>query len=160
MKIKVLSLLILLSVFSCGNDDDTIPSRKEFTFEQNAQIVLQEFDESSIAQTTEGENLVFRYRFIGENDPDIADEEFSEDIIFEIDPSLNNFSYANDELAGINTHFTLYCFCGNIGSILITEGLIQGEKNNDSSWSISLDVTFTNNDVVTSRSASGNFTLE
>ncbi|MBT8279491.1 MAG: hypothetical protein KJO41_10845 [Bacteroidia bacterium] len=139
MKPLIARILILILLLGCGSDD-TIPSRKEYNLYQSASVLVETFDEEIIASIGEGEDLVFEYRFISENDPDISDEEYSNVILFEIDPLLNEFSVTDAELQSISAYFTRYCFC-NLHSIPISNGSIHGTKLSTTKWNISIHVT-------------------
>lgn len=160
MKTRFLvSLLSILFLVSCNSDD----SDEEFyTFQKNSQIVLSEFgDDTYFANVESGEHLVFMYRFVADEDPDIADDEYSERIIFEIDNALTSFNYSDEELLQTKMYFNQFCFCPNIGSIQIVDGTAEGLKLNNGKWRISLDVSFVvYDDNLQERQIEGVFVLD
>jgi hypothetical protein len=107
-----------------------------------------------------GENLVFEYRFDAYDEEQIADDEYSETIRFEIDSKLDKFSYSDDELLNIKAVFTPYCFC----YLPLTEsknvdpkGTISGEKTSNNEWKIKINITFYGDEV---KVIHGNFKLK
>lgn len=152
-KILILSSLLLLAV-SCSNDDNN-GDIEEYQFYQNSRIVVNEFD---FAEIENGNNLVFEYRFIADDEPNIADDEYSERIIFEIDSSADSFSLTNEELATANTYFDKYCFCFIDGSIAIENGTLTGTRVNENRWEVNINVSFMDFDAQT-RTVSGTFRL-
>ena len=135
-------VIILVCLISCNEDEDTnsdTGDRSEYRFFQDSSISIGEFDFALIAN---GTNLVFEYYFIADDEPNIADDEYSERIIFEIPPNLNEFSFSASELSNANTFFDKYCFCVIEGSIPIEVGSISGIKIDDTTWEITIDIAF------------------
>jgi hypothetical protein len=92
-----------------------------------------------------GENLVFEYRFDAYDNKQIADDEYSETVRFEIDSKLDKFSYSDDELLDIKAVFTQYCYCGFSLSESKNDnpkGTISGEKISNNEWKIKINITF------------------
>ena len=149
----------MLLFVSCSSDDDN--TSETYTYTVDSQIVLNDLQGEGLTQVTTGDNLVFKYRYAEEADPDIADSGYAETIIFEIDPTLESFSYADEELATINAYFDRFCFCAFEGSIPIVDGVIEGTKVNDRKWTVSIDVSFLSySENVIMKSVSGTFVLE
>jgi hypothetical protein len=96
-----------------------------------------------------GENLVFEYRFIAQDEEKIADDEYSETIRFEIDTNINKFSYSDDELLDIKAVFTQYCHCGfppSESKNVNPKGTISGEKISNKEWRVRINTTFYGNE--------------
>ena len=137
---NLFSVVLLVFLFGCQSDDESgNGDRFEYSFYENAQITLSEFNFSDVSP---GNNLVFRYYFLADENPNISDDEYAERIIFEIPSDADEFSFTNAELSNINTYFDKFCFCFIEGSIPISEGTISGSKINATTWEVSIDVSF------------------
>jgi len=156
MKNYILTLLLIILLVGCNNK--TNKSIEEFTFTENSKIILESEYEGTFSKIRSGEHLVFTYYFQKEEHPDISDDEYAESIIFEINPNLSTFSYADDELMSVNSYFDKYCFCVIEGSIQISKGTIKGVKIDDQTWNVEIDVTFTDNDIDVFKTINGSFT--
>lgn len=150
-RIKKFLVPFLFLAAACSNDDggdvDT------FKFYQNATISVNDAD---FAVIESGENLVFEYFFEAEENPQIADDEYAERIVFEVDADVEQFSFSDEELTTANTYFDKYCFCFIEGSIPIESGTISGRKFSSSTWQVSIDIRFTDFEEQT-RTISGVF---
>lgn len=152
--------LLILSLISLGCSDN----QTEFTtfkYFESSSIQTQNDPNFFLASIENGNNLVFEYKYVLEADPDIADSGFSETILFEIDPSLEEFTYRDQELEGINTYYRHICFCESIESILVNSGSISGTKINNNSWNIDININFRyeQSQPLTNKQISGTFIL-
>ncbi|UZO80383.1 hypothetical protein NBT05_15675 [Aquimarina sp. ERC-38] len=137
-----LNVILLFLIFGCkGDDDQNQVDTKEYTIRTDSQIKIPSQNSDSFIATIEsGNKLVFEYTFDSPSDPQIADSGFSEEIIFEIESDMEEFSLNNESLEDINAFYRATCFCSNIQSVRITEGTISGKKLNATSWEIQIDV--------------------
>jgi hypothetical protein len=85
---------------------------------------------------TQGNKTVFRIINSTEGDTGIADDEFTNTLIFELDEAQNSFSVENDELGLLKVHYRQYCFCSETEFKAVMAGCLQGEKQSDNSWII------------------------
>jgi len=148
---KCIILLLSILIYSCSSDDDASGSTEtvSFTFIENATIVSEVGGDDGqgntviLASVVEGENLIFRYDFRSvANDPNIADGSFSETIFFEIDPTIDFFSFSDKQLLEINAFYEYSCFCPVIGSVPISNGNIEGTRLSNGDWDITIDITW------------------
>lgn len=159
-KVILLTTAIAFTIASCSNNDDDI-TKKEITIVGNPnqtgtvnysyylnsklEIVDQENSYIKWANIKDGNNLVFEYHFIADDDEQIADDEYSETIRFEIDPTLDEFTYTDNSLENINTTLTKYCFCWfqlSDSKSAKPKGTISGKKVSENEWEINLDIIF------------------
>lgn len=143
MRLFLFTFCLLLLNVACSSDDEgpDLTPREEFNLRANSELVIPSDDaEFFVVTIGDGDKLVFQYRFIQPSDPQLPDSGYSESIVFEIDPTLTEFSFSNDQLATINAYFRSVCFCDNTESIAITVGTISGERVNAESWAINIDV--------------------
>lgn len=142
---KYLLMLLFSFVFACStNDEEDVYT---YEFYENSQLSITQIDGSymKFGTISTGENLVFKYSFIRDDDEQIADDEYAEFIHFEVDSNLDNFLIKDDELETAKTILTKYCFCffsDDDEKNVIPAGSISGEKIATNKWKITFDVTF------------------
>lgn len=158
MRSNYFFLILILICIGCSDNQDEFYLYKYF---QNSTIELPETNNSNTASIIDGNKLVFEYTYELEGDPEIPDSQFKEIIIFEIDPSLEEFSYTNQELVDINTYYRQLCFCPTDDSILITTGSISGRKLSETTWDIDIliDIDFPSGLPFLGKEVSGVFRL-
>ena len=104
---KYITSLILFAVIlnSC---EEAEPADKDLFVYQDAQI------QEEFPYLESGDNLVFKYYYVSPDDPQIADEEYTDEFFFEIVPDGNSFSFSSEDLALINLPFRYnqYSFVG------------------------------------------------
>jgi hypothetical protein len=83
-----------------------------------------------------GNKNVFLMSSYTEGNPAIADDEFTYNLVFELDDSQNSFSVENEDLKNMNVHFQRSCFCSFRDFMPLTSGCLQGEKQADGTWFI------------------------
>lgn len=158
---KFLFLAFALVVLSCNTDDDTstsTPESQEYFFEENKSIAITITDDLEFTSIIDGNKTVFTYVFIAAQENNIADDEYAEFIHFEIDPSIETFTYTTTDFESITPYFRVSCFCSNHSS-QITSGTISGTKIAVDQWDINIDVQFERDGVVESRVITDRFIL-
>jgi len=146
MKNLIYILSILLLIISCNSDDDSflIEESESFSFQNNLNIESTvdsifdlTFDSFNI---TEGENVVFCYTLFRSFDTRYVKEGGDPFLIFEIDKYLEEFSFMNEELLELSVY---YVSNGQafMEPVKISEGIIMGNKIDDDSWNISINIT-------------------
>lgn len=150
MKKSFIILLLALLIISC-NDDEFEQDLHTYNFYQNKTLVITSENDSYMQYgiIESGNNLVFEYKYEDYDDKDVADDEYVETIMFEIDPTLEKFAYLDDDLAIIKPVYSKYCFCSfpnseekNVPPV----GRITGRKISDKEWYIKVVVTFYGDD--------------
>lgn len=159
MRKSVWLVLFLIVGVSCNNDDDNNGESRTYSFFQNAQIDTSEIEGVVYAFPAEGANLVFEYTFVDDDDPNIADDEYSEAIIFEISPELETFEYTDAEILDAKMYFRQFCFCFPEGSIQISKGFLKGSKRDNTTWDIEFDILFTMGEQEMIRKLKNRFSL-
>lgn len=143
MKRIVILLVCLCILTSCSKDNEDFSA---YTFSTNSQLNIesQEGSYMKYATVVGGNNMVFKYVFERADEEDIADDEYSEFIYFEIDSSLEEFNYVDEELSAINAVFTQSCFCAFFDETkdVPPTGFIRGKKISEKTWDINIDVIF------------------
>ena len=149
MKIFIKILLITsLALTSCSKENEEYFL---YNFSENKQLNIETYDESYMkyGNIEEGSNLVFEYEYSAEDEVNVSDDEYSEFIRFEINPSLTEFNYEGSELSDIHAVFSKSCFCFfdyDSDKDVEPTGTISGKKISQTEWNISIDVTFYGNE--------------
>lgn len=146
MKKSFLILLTALLIISCS-DDELETDLHTYNFYQNKTLVISGENDSYMKYGTieSGNKLVFEYKYEAYDDKDVADDEYVETIMFEIDPTLDKFAYLDDDLELIKAVYSKYCYCSfpdsedkNVAPV----GRITGRKIENDVWYIKVVVTF------------------
>ena len=156
-----LSLLTLVLLQSCNKDDAQTPTCENCHFtclDANEPDVISNscldnwdcnfkfIPQSSVDITdyeglASGDKTVFQMVNSTEGSAQIADDEFTNILVFELDESQLSFSVEGDELSTMNVHFRRVCFCVDRGFQAVTVGCMQGEKQPDGTWFIQGNLT-------------------
>ncbi|SDS45406.1 hypothetical protein [Gramella sp. MAR_2010_147] len=142
---KNIVLLLLISVFliSCSKSDDhprNNPDDANYIVYPDSSLVFTNTENGTFIEVQSGNKLVFEYRYSTEGRPEIADDEFTEVVYFELDPATENFTINQDSFESTQSYLGKFCFCGRTGYFPITSGEINGEKTGSLQWRVSLDV--------------------
>jgi hypothetical protein len=86
-----------------------------------------------------GSNIVFQYTHVGPDCKNVADEEYTEFLVFQIPAALNSFQFENNKLADVLTLFKKLCFCPTNASA-VTSGSIKGTRISSSKWDIQINI--------------------
>ncbi|MFK7921992.1 MAG: hypothetical protein AB8H47_08545 [Bacteroidia bacterium] len=108
---------------------------------QSIEIVHDSVNQSTFVEIVNGDKLVFKYLYTADDEDYIADDEYTENIYFEIDPEVESFSFRDEEMADIQLTIQPICFCVP----LIYEpriGSLSGKRLNNTTWEVSLDVSY------------------
>ena len=154
MKNSIYVFFLMLILLQACNKTDPIPTCESCNFtclDVNESDVISnncidnwECDFKVTAQSTididetegrvSGDKNVFQMINITEGDLTIADDEFTNILVFELDENQESFSAQDDELEQMNVHYRTLCFCTEIEFKAITTGCMQGEKQSDGTW--------------------------
>jgi len=137
---------------SCSSDDNIPTDISSYYFKPDSKITVSTENNQTFANIVNGQNLVFKFELNKTDNPDIQDDEYSERLIFEIDPSLTEFTYNAEDILQANAYFNQYCFCADTSSIPINSGTIQGTKISRDDWLIDLNISFLINGKLQTRS--------
>jgi hypothetical protein len=132
----------------------------KFTFQKNSQIhIYSDGGKINNAAIEDGNSLVFEYSYIYNDKPGIADDEYSENIKFEVEPDSSCFLISDDILNSSTAVFGKSCFCADYGYHWITGGCIKGSKISENEWQIDMNITAEEQYGSYSRMLSEKFTL-
>lgn len=155
-----LSLAIFL-IFSCDDETLKIPTCDNCSFTcldaneadivtntcpDNYQCTFSIIPQSKVNTNEQegrsgGDKNVFQMILDTEGSTGVADDEFTNILVFELDESQSSFSAEGNELAGLKTHYRRICYCLETEFQAINSGCLQGEKQADGSWYIQGNLT-------------------
>ena len=150
MKYRAILLFYVSLMFfvSCVEPDETeegADGTRSYYFYEDKSLNIVDSEDQYIkwANIKQGENLVFEYYFTDDDDPLIADDEYSESIRFEVPGDVTSFSYSGEDLLDCKITFTPYCFCFfDDEETAENTGTVSGERISDDRWKITVDVVF------------------
>ncbi|MFK7948955.1 MAG: hypothetical protein AB8G11_15280 [Saprospiraceae bacterium] len=154
-------LLAFLFLQSCNDDNVIIPTCENCNFTcldvidstvftndclDNYECTYKVFAQSEIDIDVSqgfgsGDKNVFQMVTQTEGDPMIADDEYTNSLVFELDESQNSFSVDGSALSDMNVHFKRSCFCSEVEFKPIAVGCLQGEQQTDGSWFVQGNLT-------------------
>ncbi|NLP58762.1 hypothetical protein [Lutibacter sp. B1] len=140
--IKYTSIIILFFLIGCKKNDNVkyFDEAAQYIFHKNSEINISESNGVNYTDIKSGNKIVFKYKYEEEDNPMIEDDEFSEEIIFEIDPTINSFVINNNDFKKSNALYSLQCNCDSSGNFSVTKGEIKGEKLNEDKWKIDINI--------------------
>jgi hypothetical protein len=140
MRYTFLLTAILAILCSCGKLGLCKPEKHTFTFEPAKlldTVPIQNRDTSFTFYSfsiSNGANTVFRYQYSFQDCPNIADDEGTRTVLFEVLDGVSSFSF--EDSAGLRKAkaMVLYsCECYPVGVVGLKNGFIKGEKK-DGKW--------------------------
>lgn len=95
-------------------------------------------------QVIEGTQRVLKFEYKKNEDPRIADDEYTEVIYAEIDPATDNLSLKDDKLSQAKVLFGRLCYCrGQTGYYPVEKGHFEIKTNTDDSVTYSFHFEIT-----------------
>jgi hypothetical protein len=141
--------LICLGVVACQQKTDLMPTPCEegtctYTFESGANLITLIDSNMSSVEVVAGSDLVFTYQFVGDERREVADDEYSETIWFQL-PDLavgEEVVLEGDALETAEVTFRPVCFC--LSEVVpVRQGRLQAERVSADRWEVELSVQFT-----------------
>lgn len=170
MKNSIFTFFLILILFqACKKDEDLIPTCENCSFTcidmndtdvitnnciDNWECTFRVVPQSKVHLienygVSAGDKNVFQMINFTEGALEIADDEFTNILVFELNESQNSFSVEDSELIKMKVHFRISCFCSEVEFKPVTSGCIQGEKQSDGTWFIqgNLKIPYSYGDV-------------
>lgn len=129
--------------FSPNNKPDK--GEVEFIFYDRSDLAVEQDEERVYVDKVAGDRLVFKYQFTADDNPNIADDEYSEIFWFAIDPKGDSFEIHTKDFENSGATFGRMCFCADGGFHWITEGCIFGKLLGEGRWEVSMAFKSTTN---------------
>lgn len=118
------------------------PEFKRFVFQANQQIVLKPYDSLYFdIEFVPGDNWVFKFDYKAKDVVAIADDEFSEMVIFQMKPVKgNSFKLSEAEFETAKVIYSRSCFCKDSGPRIIETGSISGKRIGKNKWLVTFEL--------------------
>ncbi len=146
MKFNLFILLMGIAFVGLGqqktNEMPTNPAFKRFVFEPNQQIVLKPYDSLYFDIDYNGGNYwVFKFDYKAKEVIAIADDEFSETILFQMMPVKGDkFELNEDDFEKAKVIYSRSCFCKDSGPRLVQTGTIKGKRVGKNRWLLEVEL--------------------
>jgi len=95
----------------------------------------------SSAEIIPGYAQTFEMNRTYQDDPRIADDEFTEKLFFEVPSGLTNFQIQDEELKAAKMIYATLAYSRDGGYYGVEKGCMEGKKLEDNSWKIQGEVT-------------------
>ena len=145
MKLILLILVLGLWFFSCKKVGVNDCSKDDYKYDfMNSSKIDTTSDMGRLFyQINPGSNIVFRYTHIGPHCNNIADEGYTDYVVFQVPSSTTSFIYQDSQLSGMLVLFNRVCFCVP-GAHSVVSGTVKGTKISSSKWNIEINVALPN----------------
>lgn len=145
---KKLFLLFLLGIIACDQndiDESCTPERFLSTITTDLKIekVFNTELQKNVYDIINGDQLVFAYIHAGAECDDILDDEWGEQLLFEIDPGVSEFDLTDNEILTTNCFYNQFGAWVSHEQIEVNKGRIQGVKISETQWDINVSVEVT-----------------
>ena len=90
-----------------------------------------------------GEKTVFRMVNSTQGSITIADDEFTNTLVFELKDTQTSFSAIDNELKDMNVFYKVECYCLGVEFIPVSVGCMEGQKQPNGNWFIQGDLKVT-----------------
>lgn len=131
---KYFFILSVFILFACSDDDD-LGVEVELKYYEGSQV------SSDFPYVDSGSNIVFHRFFKAEDDPMIADDEYSEDFLFEVSTGSNSFNIEGEQLRNQRVLLNQYCFCAPYDFIELIDGFVRGDKIGNN-WTVDANIVY------------------
>jgi hypothetical protein len=127
--------------FSCKKNvpSDCTPDQYSYEFYPSSKIDTTTTDMRLFFQIKPGNDLVFSYTHEGPACKSIADEEYSDKLVFQVPATSNSFLYENSQLTDAMCLFIKIAFWTN-GAYRVNSGFVKGTKISSAKWDVEINV--------------------
>ncbi len=125
--------------FTCLEENEPDVATNECLENWECEFVIlpqSEVEISEVKGIVVGDKNVFKVRRFQEGSPEIADDEVSITIIFELDQNQKSFSAEGNDLKNMKVHYKKSCYCPDVRFLEVSSGCMQGELQSDGAWFI------------------------
>ncbi len=113
---------IFASLFLLSCEGERInPAQESFEFYEGAKV------KGEFPYAENGQKVVFHHYYMAADHENIADDEYAEEVFFEVDPR-EEFYLEDEALKKIDFVFRQYCYCPTFDQLEIVNGYLKGEK--------------------------------
>jgi|GEM_PF-1825268 len=137
----VLIISTCLIFFSCKKGESSDCTKDTYTYEfySASKIDTTRTPAGLFFQINPGNDIVFSYTHNGPDCKSIADEEYTDKLVFRVPAGTTAFNYENAQLENAMCLFIKIAFFTN-GAAPATEGYLKGTKRPDGKWDVEINV--------------------
>ncbi|MEO0895254.1 MAG: hypothetical protein AAFY71_02465 [Bacteroidota bacterium] len=161
--IQLIAFFAICFFFSCSTEGVNPSTCREgdctYTVKEHADLIIENQDDLYWFRLEEGENLVFRYNYEADDSPQIADDEYTEIILWEIPADQESFDVSDADLEQVNMFVAPICNC-TPGWKPVNIGHLEGEKINRNTWRVSFTISFEWAGMLQERKVEARFEME
>ncbi len=139
-KIFIVSIFIYTAFCACNNRCDSDVETYTFQADKAIEITSDTTSMFDFHTISNGDMIVFIYWHMAPDCRDIDDDEYGEELIFQIPKNLTEFQFTNDELVEAQCRYREFGAWAIPYTAPITEGTLSGRKTSDESWEIEVSV--------------------
>lgn len=115
-----------------------------FTIEESVQIKMETYDGvMNSAKFESGEMIGFKMDRKYQDNPQIADDEMQEILMFELPAGESFFHYEDENLAKLKTVFATLAYSRDGGWYEVKEGCLEGLKHSGGAWQVKGNLVIT-----------------
>jgi hypothetical protein len=136
------TFFICFLFFSCKKNAPGDCTTDQYTYEFYPSSKIDTASTSDMRlffQIKPGNDLVFNYTHEGPACKSIADEEYSDKLVFQVPAASNSFLYENSQLTDAMCLFIKIAF-GTNGAYKVNSGFLKGTKISATKWDIEINV--------------------
>jgi len=142
--LALLNITWLSAQVKLPKKEKVTPEIKTFKVNKSSSIKLNQADNIYFDyDVIKGNKLVFDYNFKAKDRESVADDEYRERIVFELENKTKSFVLTGDSLLEAKAYYTRSCFCLYRGNYKINGGSIKGKLVKANMWKVDLDLIIT-----------------
>lgn len=142
--LALLNITCLSAQVKSPKKEKVTPEIKTFKVIKGSSIKLNQADKIYFDYNIiKGKKLVFDYNFKAKDRESVADDEYRERIVFELDSKTKSFVLTGDSLLAANAFYSRSCFCLDRGNYKINGGCINGKLIKANAWKVDMDLIIT-----------------
>ena len=130
---KLTFIGILLIIISACEREYVNPAEETFLFYENATLT------SEAPFASDGNQIVFHHYYKAEDEENIADDEYSEELFFELEDK-EEFQLKGEALKSIDLIFKQYCYCPEYSNLQVVDGYLNGSRKGADKYLIEANV--------------------
>ncbi|MEQ9426422.1 MAG: hypothetical protein RJQ09_18515 [Cyclobacteriaceae bacterium] len=146
---KYFKLILVIALLSCGdeaspegptNPSSCVDGTCHFQFFENSGFEYSDLFSGQIANIVGGDSIAFKFLYVHNEEPFIADDEISEEIIFLVPSTAASFDITTVDFEDYQVLYRQVCFCGKVSHETPSSGHITGKKLASGNWQIEADI--------------------
>jgi len=146
---KIWFYWIILMLLGCSNDtcdDGNCQIEKcengtcSYAFFDNSAVKINLTQEGIFSSIEAGENTVFEYKYVKNDKPEIADDELTVFLRFEVPEEETIFEIDNSTFEKYKVIYQRACYCVRADYVYPSNGSIKGKRISEDTWQIKADL--------------------